>query len=486
MGKLVKNTLLYATGNILPQLFGFILLPLYTRYLTPTDYGVVTNMQTLTTILIILFTLCMETSIYRLYYDYKTEEAKKGFLGTIIISVFSVSTILLGLLFLFHNPISRIFKDMDFYPYYAIAIASAYVMVFSLIPKIYLQVKEKAAVFLIISIFQFIATTSLVIWYIVYRGEGALGMLKGNLFGNALLLPVFVIISYRIINFRFQKNVLNASLKYSLPIIPYILSNWVMNMSNRIFIDRYFTQADNGIYGLSFKIASISLILTSAVGMAYNPYFFKTANSENQVKAKKELYTTNNLIIITLLILGFCLAIFSKDLVLLFMNPKFAEAYKVIPLLVAANIFIQFISLSNLAFSQSKKTKQLMFIVLIVAAINILLNFLLIPPYGVFGSAYSAILSQAIYFTIAHLYSRRYYYTPFNWTAISVTILILFIVFAISYWFIDVSFLNLAIKLALILGILLIGYLKFSVRFRKIIDGNYKPEHIELPTENLP
>lgn len=168
------------------------------------------------------------------------------------------------------------------------------------------------------------------------------------------------------------------------------------------------------------------------------------------------------------------------------MNRKFAEAYKVIPLLVAANIFIQFISLSNLAFSQSKKTKQLMFIVLIVAAINILLNFLLIPSYGVFGSAYSAILSQAIYFTIAHVYSRRYYYTPFNWTAISVSLLILFIGFAISYWFIDVSFLNLAIKLAVIGGILLIGYYKFSNKFREIINGKYKPENIELPADHLP
>jgi len=428
----------------------------------------------------------METSIYRLYYDYKTEDAKKNFLGTIVISVFSVSTILLGLLFLFHNQVSRIYKDMDFYPYYTIAIASAYVMVFSLIPKIYLQVRERAAIFLIISIFQFITTTSLVIWFIVYRGEGAIGMLKGNLFGNALLLPVFIILSYKIIHINFHKSILISILKYSLPVIPYVLSNWVMNMSNRIFIDHYFTKADNGIYGFSFKIASISLIITSAASMAYNPYFFKTANSDDQIKAKKELYTTNNLIIITLLILGFLIAVFSKDLVLLFMNRKYADAYKVIPLIVAANVFIQFISLSNLSFSQSKKTKQLMYIVLFVAVINILLNFLLIPPFGVFGSAYSAILSQAVYFIIAHVYSRRYYYTPFNWTAISVTMLVLLVVFAISYWFINVSFLNLAIKLAVIGGILLIGYLKFSDKFREIINGNYKPENIELPADNLP
>jgi O-antigen/teichoic acid export membrane protein len=319
----------------------------------------------------------------------------------------------------------------------------------------------------------------------VYQREGALGMLKGNLYGNILLFPIFIAISYKIIHFRIKKEILYSVLKYSLPVIPYVLSNWVMNMSNRIFIDRYFTQADNGIYGMSFKIASISLIITSAASMAYNPYFFKTANSDDQIKAKRELYTTNNLIIITLLILGFLIAVFSKDLVLLFMNPKFAEAYKVIPLIVAANIFIQFIALSNLSFSQSKKTKQLMYIVFCVAVINIFLNYLLIPPYGVFGSAYAAILSQAVYFVIAYIFSKRYYFTPFNWIAISVTMIILFVVFAISYWLIDVSFLNLGIKMAVIGGILLAGYLKYSTKFRQIIDSNYKPEEIEMPADPI-
>ena len=76
MAKIIKNTSIYAIGNILPKAAGFFLLPVYTRYLTPADYGIVSSMQVLSTILAVAFTLAIERSIYRLYWDYKTDNDK--------------------------------------------------------------------------------------------------------------------------------------------------------------------------------------------------------------------------------------------------------------------------------------------------------------------------------------------------------------------------------------------------------------------------
>jgi O-antigen/teichoic acid export membrane protein len=480
MGRLIKNTALYAFGNILPQLFGFILLPLYTRFLSPAEFGLIFNMQTLQTILLIFFTLSLENSIYRLYYDYKSIEEKRNYLGTIILSILIVSSVMLLLLFLLHNPVSHIYKNTSFFPYYAISILTSYLTVFSLIPKIYYQVNEKASKYIKLSISQFFTTTILVIWFVIFRKEGAIGMLKGMLFGNMILVPVFLIISYKIINFRWSKKILLPALSYSLPIIPYVLSNWIMNMSNRIFIDRYFTQADNGIYGMGYKIASISLILTTAIALAYNPYFFKIANSDDQNKAKRELYLNNNIIVIVLFLIGFLIAVFAKDLVFLFLNKKYLATYEIIPLLVGANMFTQMIAISNLSFAQAKKTKQLMYIVIVTAGLNILLNFLFIPNYGVYGAAYASIISQGVYFMIAHIYARRYYYIPFNWLSIIVAMVILSSFFAISFWLIPVSVTNFIIKILVIGTILSVLYLKYSSKFREIIDNNFKPEKIEL------
>jgi len=93
MNKLVKNTAVYSIGQILPQAVGFILLPIYTHFITPADYGIVSSMAVLQTILAIFFTLCLERSIVRLYWDYKTENDKKDFFGTITISIAVFSSI---------------------------------------------------------------------------------------------------------------------------------------------------------------------------------------------------------------------------------------------------------------------------------------------------------------------------------------------------------------------------------------------------------
>lgn len=484
MGKLIKNTAVYAFGNILPQLFGFILLPLYTKYLTPNDYGIVTSMQVLMPILMIFFTVSLDSSVYRLYYDYKTDEGKRNYLGTITIAIFGIASVLVILLFVFHNFVEHIYKTISFFPYYAIAIATAFVTIFTLIPKLYFQVNEKANRFVMLSLLQFFATTGLVVWFIAFKHQGALGMLKGVLYGNAIILPVFLYISIKIINFKFDWSILKPSLYYCLPLVPYVLSNWVMNMSNRIFIDRYFTPADNGIYSLGFKIASLTTMLTTAIALAYIPYFFKLANSEDQTFARKELYKNNNLIIIVLIFLSFLIALFSKDLVCLFMSAKYLETYKVIPLLVLANLFVQFISLVNLSFSQAKKTRQLMYIVMVTAVINIIANALLIPPFGFYGAAYATIISQFIYFLIGHYYSRRYYYIKFNWLAISGFILAFAAIFLVSFYFIRVTWFSFIMKGFVVLIILGIIYFKFFERFKNIISNKEQPVPIDIPIEN--
>lgn len=484
MGRLIKNTAVYAFGNILPQLFGFILLPLYTQYLSPNDYGIVTSMQILSSILLIFFTLSLDYSIFRLYYDYKTDEGKRNYLGTISISIFAVASFLALMLFVFHNYVEHIYKSISFFPYYAIVIATTFVTIFTIIPKLYFQVNEKANRFVILSLLQFFATTGLVVWFIVVEHQGALGMLKGVLYGNIVILPVFLYISIKIINFKFDWKILKPSLVYCLPLVPYLLSNWTMNMSNRIFIDRYFTPADNGIYSMGFKISSLTTMLTTAIALAYFPYFFKLANSDDQTFARKELYKNNNLIVIVLIFLSFMVALFSKDLVFLFMSAKYRETYKVIPLLVLANLFVQFISIVNLSFSQAKKTRQLMYIVMVTAVINIISNALLIPSYGFYGAAYSTIVSQLIYFLIGHHYSKKYYYIKFNWLAISGITLAFTSVFLLSFYFIDVTWVSFIIKGLAVLIVLGILYFKFFDRFKSIINTKNQTEVVDIPTEN--
>ena len=418
MSKLVKNTSLYTIGNILPSAAGFFLLPIYTRYLTPSDYGIVSSMQVLSTILAIIFTLAVERSVYRLYWDHKTEDEKRDYLGTIVIALAPIAAFILILLFLFQSLVGSIYASIPFYPFYVYAILTSFFSVFARVPKIYLQLEQKAGKFVILSILQFVVDTTLVLWFVVRMKAGAEGMLKGHMVGHALMLIIFLYMTCKVIHFTFKPWMLKGSLKFSLPMIPSLLCAWVLNLSDRIFIERYLSLSDVGIYSLGYKIAGLVLIITGAFGMAYNPVFYQLANSEDQVAAKRTLYSYNNIYVMVILLVCFLVSFFSKEVIVLLLDPRFAEAYKIVPIIALAYFISIGASLLNLSIYQEKKTVAIMFIQIFGALLNIALNFLLVPQFGAYGAAYATVFSFTGIFLGKYWYARKCYFIPYQWKKI--------------------------------------------------------------------
>lgn len=416
MKRIFVNTSIYTIGNILPQAAGFILLPIYTRYLSPADYGIVNSMQVLQTILAVFFSMCLERSVYRLYWDNKTESAKRDLLGTITISIATVAFSILILLFIFQHYVGLIYKSIDFYPFYVYAILIGFISVFSLIPRIYFQLKERAGVFIALSISQFITNSSLILWFIIAENEGASGYLKGQLIGTFLLLPVYLYIGYRIINFKFRFSIFKESLLFSLPLIPTIMCAWILNLSDRIFIERYFSLEEVGIYSLGYKIAGLVVIISGAFDMAYSPVFFKLANSNDQPRVRRTLDNYNHVYLMAVILICFSIAFFAKEVIMLAFDSKYVGAYLIVPLISFSYLFSQAGGITGKYFQQSKKMKENMIIAILMAGTNIMLNFLLIPIFGAYGAAYATILSFVLGFVLSYLYTKRYcFFIPFQW-----------------------------------------------------------------------
>ena len=415
MNKLIKNTSIYTVGNVIPQISNFVLLPLYTAYLSTADFGIVQSMQVLIVILVIFFTFALDRSIYRLYFDFKTEEKRKTYISTIVISLVGISTLVLILLFVFKNLVSSIYTSINFYPFYFYAIISSFLSVYTIIPKIYYQINEKPKKFVLLSLLQFAANTSFVLWFIVIQKEGAIGYLKGLTLGGLIVLPIFIYITIKSINFKFNFNYLKISLKYSLPVIPSLLSIWILNLSDRVFIERYFSMEEVGIYSLGYKIAGLVLIISSAFKLAYSPLFFKIANSEDTINSQKKLSKYNFNFIMVIMLICFLICFFSKELIGLFFKKDFFEAYKIVYLISIAYLFNQVSELFNLSFYQKKKTIIVMYIGIGSAIINIGLNYVLIPVYGIYGAAYATILSFLIFAVIKYLISTKYYPINLKW-----------------------------------------------------------------------
>lgn len=452
MSKLIKNTSLYTIGNILPQAVGFFLLPIYTHYLTPADYGIISSLQVLTSILTIFFTLAIDRSIYRMYFDHKTEADKKDYLGTITIALFFVSSVVLLFVFIFREAVGQIYKSIQFYPYYTFAILSAFFAIFQIVPKIYFQVNEKADKFVLISIAQFVLNAGLTLWFVIGKVEGAVGMLKGELSANLLIAPLIIYISYKTINFKFKSKLFFESLKFSFPLIPGLLSAFVLNLSDRIFIERYFTLTEVGLYSLGYKIAGLIGVLTSSFLLAYGPVFYKNANSDDQPLAKIKIRTYNHLYILVVILSAFIITLFSKEAIIILLHPKYMESYKIIPIIALGFIIIQVTGLFNMMIYQNKKSVALMLIGVVSACLSISLNFLLIPSYGAYGAAFTNVISFTCVFLLSWKYALKCYYVPLKWDGIPILFISLAAIIIIFQYVLDLN-----IYVSLLLKILLCG-----------------------------
>lgn len=465
MSKIIKNTAYYTIGNFTSKAVNLLLLPLYTAYLSPEEYGIVSNIHVLTGVLLIFFTLGLERAIYRLFFDYDDERRRKNFLGTVAISTTITSAVVCGLLFLLQDPVSSIYNSIEFYPYFAYGIITSVFMTYAMIPKISYQLKEKGKEYLLLSYIILVFRVVPVIWCVVLLDGGAAGMLKGAMIGNGLTLFFLVPITLKQINIYFDFDILKSTLKYCLPFVPMALSAWVVNMSDRIFIEQFFSTYEVGIYSLSYKIGQSVLFLSASILLAYSPFFYKIANSTDP-HAKEKLFRLNRLVLILLIIAGFVVSFFSKNIIELLFNNKYHDAYSIIPLIVLGTLFIQFNSLQTKAFHQEKKTLQLMYINIVGATINIFLNYLLIRNLSYIGAAISTTVTQFILSILVYNLAKKYYFIPFDWKYLIPLISLCSGIITIDIIYVESSWFNFSVKLVCITLLSIILYVIFN---KKII-----------------
>lgn len=457
---LVKNSIIYTLGRILPQAVGFLLLPLYTSYLSTSEYGIVESMYTLTMVLTIFFSMATERSMFRIYYDYDSLEEKKKFVGNSFLVILFFTIVFTLILFLFPSLISLTFESIPFNPYYSYSILTALVMSFSFIPQTLYQVEESPFKFFLLTASTFLFSIGFILYFLLVKEQGAVGLVKGRFFGSLLMLPVYMIIIVKSSIFKIDKEILKNILKFSLPMVPTLLSAWILNMSNRVFIEKYFSLNEVGIFSLSYKISSITTLVLGSLFTAFNPIFYRLANKKEQVKVKKEL--TNIVYLISLFVIYICFvcAFLSKELMEIFFSGEYLKANKILLLLILSVLFIQLAGLYNLMVYQHKKSVWIMYVSIIGALASIGFNFLLVPKYGLIGAAVASILTSLLILIVKYFFAKKSYYLQLPIGKISFWIFVATIIVAID------SNLNYNIYLLVVIKLILVGAFSTIVYLR--------------------
>ncbi|NLG33310.1 MAG: polysaccharide biosynthesis protein [Syntrophomonadaceae bacterium] len=409
--RFLKDSTLYSIPSFLSGIISILLVPLYTRVLSPADYGAIDIISVISSIVIATVSLQITQAVARLWPDASDPKEKVKY-ATVALW-FSVATLglslVIGLLF------SRNFSYWVFGTdgnelVFQLAVSAIFIVGIFNVLQNQLRWELKSVQSVTASIITLLVSVSVsIILVLVYR-LGLIGVYSGTIIGNfiGVLVAVYYLRSSYGLVFSYTK--LKEMLHYSIALVPSAVGVYVALYIDRIAIKELMTLTDVGIYGVAFRLASVIGLVTAGVQGSLTPLIY---NNYQLPSTPGEVARIYRYYLFFTLMVFMALGLFSQEILMVFTTPDYYEAYKIVPILVAA-IIINGMYIFAPGLGIGKKTKTISAIYLFSAMLNIVLNFLLIPFFGVAGAALATVIGGLFQFFMYAGLGSKYYPIPFE------------------------------------------------------------------------
>jgi O-antigen/teichoic acid export membrane protein len=421
MRKLPMAAMIYATGDILIKATNLLLLPILTRFLTPEDFGILASVTAFSTVLSLCLQLSLANSLMRFYPDAMDETERKNVVGTVALFTAAWALLIVLLLNLVGGTLlDHIYRNVRFEPYLRIGTWIAFLLALNTLPLTVVQMQQRPMLHRAFSLAGFFATAVFMLVLVVEFRMGATGGLVAQAAGAAVTAIPSLFFMRRHMNLTITTKILKTCLLFSLPLVLYGVSGWVMDTSNRVFIERYVGLGQLGLFNIGSQFAMILGFVLGAIGLALTPLFYETARLDH---APELLARFGLLYIACTLGLGLIVSVFSREAIQLFTQPAFHDAYEVVPVLTATQALTGVWQLIAPPVMLKQKTGTLAVIVTVVACLSFGLNMWLIPAYGIMGAALSPFIANVLLNLMVFVVSIRLYPVPYNYRRLGLVLL---------------------------------------------------------------
>lgn len=439
---LAKNTAIVSIGKICTQLITFFLLPVYTAVLSNEEYGVVDLLNTLTSLLLPIATLQIEQGIFRYLLDCRENKEKQTTLITTVSKFILVQSAICILIFLCASPFIH-----NEYKYFLMAN-----LLMGILSSISLQICRGLGDNKTYAVGSFITgalTVILNVIFIVVFKWGAYGMLIATAISN-LLCAIYVFVKKKIYKYidikQNDKKLLKDIVKYSVPLIPNMISWWIVSASDRTIISAVIGVAQNGIYSAANKFSGIFSTLYSVFNLTWTESASININSEDRDEFFSKIFDFivrffGSLCLGTIAVMPFVFGIL--------VNEKFAESYYQIPILILGSVFNILVSFLGSVYVAKKLTKEIAKTSIIAAIINIVVNIALINQIGLYAASISTVIAYFAMFIYRWIDVKKYVSIKINKTLIAV-LSVSFLVAIITYY-LKMKIISIVVLLAVII-----------------------------------
>jgi O-antigen/teichoic acid export membrane protein len=415
--KLAENTFFFALGTLGSRSIAFFMLPLYTRLLTPRDYGTLDVFQTTVSLLVPILSLEIVEAVFRFSMD-EAQEGAKRVLSTAL--PFSFLSLLLSLAL---TPVLFRFEIFQAYLPYFYAVFFLTVLLGE--AKQYVRALGKVKIFALSDILYVLFFAGLNVVFMVFLRMGLRGYFLSYVLAQACSF-LFVAFSGRIfpkISFRFfDRELAREMLRYSIPLIPNALMWWIMNVSDRYLILYFLGLEANGIYAVACRFPALLGTVTGVFFPAWQLSAVEEFHSEDRAEYYARVFSLYSSALF--LLTGFIL-LFLPEITGLFVASNFKEAWRFVPFLLIGTVFHSFASFLGTIYVASKKTLGAFSTTALGGATNFLLNLVFIPLWGIQGAAFTTMLGFLVVWVARVIHMRKICPFPLNLQSILLPVLVL-------------------------------------------------------------
>jgi O-antigen/teichoic acid export membrane protein len=274
------------------------------------------------------------------------------------------------------------------------------------------RVEERSVAFVSASLANILLTIGTTLLLVVALEQGPLGVIVGNFTGT--LLVYFALLGYRReqLGLQLDRRLLREMNRFGLPLVPTALFLWTTNFSDRLFLVKLADTEEVGLYSVGVRIASAMVLLLTAFRLAWPAFAFSI---EDEREARRTYaYVLTYLVLVTTWV-ATALTLLSPWIVDWLAAPDFATASTVVgPLAFAAVAFGAYIVVA-IGVGRARRTQFNWVVTGAAAAVNVGLNLVLIPPYGMMGAAVATIAAYATMFAGMSWWAQRIYRVPYQW-----------------------------------------------------------------------
>jgi len=400
----------YTAASILSKLIAVLLLPLYTRYLTPSDYGAAEVMIVAVIASSIVIRFGVIEALLRFYYI--ADEDPDEVVRTGFASLFWTTALGAAIALAFAEPISEALLDRPDAELARIAIGGLWVLTLYEYLIALLRVDERARAYFVFTMANTLVAIPATVWFVVLEDLGAEGLLLGT-FGAALpFLGWLAVDQRRRLSLLPDLPLLGRLVRFGLPTMPAELSLYSLNFIDRILLVRFAGLAEAGLYSLAIKFAQAINVLVRGFQLAWPPLAY-SIEDDDEARRAYSLIVTWFMAVCTFVVVGMWLL--SRWIVRALAAPEFFEAHEAIGLLTAGMTLYALYLVLVVILGRTGRTEYNFPATVVATAANIVLNLVLIPPLGIVGAALALVASYLVVLVLMYAFTQRLFPVPYEW-----------------------------------------------------------------------